>query len=121
MEDHPLQREMPLLARLDAPAIVQPEIMRTVRTYREAVRLCWQLRRVRNMSFRQLAAEAELPHQHVSDYFNVDDKPGRRDLPGDAVRPVESVLGNTAITQWHNAQAGLTVLEEMQASRQAAA
>ena len=44
----------------------------------------------------------------------------RRSLPGDAVAAFETVAGNTAISQWHAARAGLTVLEELQASRRAA-
>jgi hypothetical protein len=120
VETHPLQGEFPLFARMNGPSVVAPEIMRTAKTYRQAVRLCWQLRRVRNMTYRQLATEAGLHFQHVTDYFNADDKPSRRDLPGQHVRAVETALGNTAISQWHAAQAALTVLEEMQASRRAA-
>ena len=120
MKEHPLQGEFPLLARMGAPSVVPLEIVRTARTYREAVRLCWQLRRVKGMTFRQLAAHVGVPHQHVGDYFNADDRPHRRDLPGDAVRDVEDVLGNTAVSQWHALRAQLTVLEEMQAARRAA-
>lgn len=101
---------------MEGPAIVPAEIMRTARSYREAVRLCWQLRRVRSLTFRQLAAEAGLVHQHVGDYFNADDKRHRRDLPGGAVLVVESVLGNTAISQWHAMGAQFTVLEVLQAA-----
>lgn len=117
--DHQLQREFPLLARMEGPSVVPDSLMRLATTYRTAVRLCWQLRRVRNMTMRQLAAEAGVPHQHVSDYFNPDDKPSRRDLPGDAVAAVEAVLGNCAITQWHATQARFTVLEVLQAGRAA--
>lgn len=117
MEQHALQREFPLLARLEGPAVVPPELMRTAVTYREAVRLCWALRRLRNLTFRQLAAECGLVHQHVGDYFNGDDKPGRRDLPPGATKVVEGVLGNTAISQWHARNAQFTVLEELQAGR----
>lgn len=113
-----LQLEFPLLTRMEGPAIVPTEVLRTAKTYRQAVRLCWGLRRVKGMTYRQLAAECELIHQHVGDYFNADDKPMRRELPGEAVALVESVLGNTAITQWHARRAGLTVLEELQARRQ---
>lgn len=120
LEDHPLQRELPLLARMGAPDVVPVEIVRTANTYRQAVRLCWQLRRLRRLTFRQLAAETGVPPQHVGDYFNADDGRFRRDLPGDSVKAIEAVLGNTAITQWHAQQAQLTVLEEMQATRRAA-
>lgn len=116
-----VQREFPLLARLEGPAIVPIDLMRAAQSYRQAVRLAWALRRVRNMTFRQLAAEAGLVYQHVGDYFNTDDQPHRRDLPGHAVAAVEAVLGNTAVSQWHAMQAKLTVVEELQASRRFAA
>lgn len=117
--EHTQQLEFPLLTRMEGAAIVPPEILRTAKTYRQAVRLCWGLRRVKGMTYRQLAAECELVYQHVGDYFNADDKPGRRELPAEAVVRVESFIGNHAISQWHARRAGLTVLEELQASRRA--
>ncbi len=115
-----LQRELPLLCRLDGPSVVPPTFVRTARTYRQAVRLCKALSPRRRITLRQLAEEAGLPPQHVSDYLNPDDVPTRRDLPGDAVAAFERALGNTAVSQWHAMQAQLTVLEEVQAERSAA-
>lgn len=109
------QMQLRLLGRLDRPSIVPPQALRRARSYRQAVRLCRAVSPRSRITLRQLAEEAGLPAQHVSDYFNVDDKPGRRDLPGHAVPAVERALLNTAITQWHAMQAGLTVLEEIQA------
>jgi hypothetical protein len=120
LEYETLQREFPLLARMEGPAVVPAELMRTVKTYRQAVRLCWALRRLRKLTFRQLAVECDLIYQHVGDYFNEDDKPGRRDLPAEAVRSVEALLGNTAVTQWHVRNAALTCIEELQALRRTA-
>jgi hypothetical protein len=116
-----LQREFPLMGRLEGPAIVPTELMRLAQTYRQACRLAWMLRRLRKLTYRQLAAECDLIYQHVGDYFNPDDDPYRRDLPGDAVKRVEWFLGNTAISQWHARNAGFSVLEEMQAGRRVAA
>jgi hypothetical protein len=104
-----------LLCRLDAPSVVDPKLVAECKTYRDAVRLCWNLRRVHYMSHAQLAAEAGLYAPHVSSYLS--EKPNRRDLPGSAVRAVEWVLGNTAITQFHAMQARLTCLEEIQAMK----
>lgn len=109
------QLQLRLLGRLDRPSIVPPQAMRCVQTYRQAVRMCRAVSPRRRITLRQLAEEAGLPPQHVSDYFNSDDRPGRRDLPGHCVRAVEAALANTAISQWHAMQAGLTVLEEIQA------
>jgi hypothetical protein len=107
-------RLAPLLARLEGPSVVPVNLIRLATTYRQAVRLCWALRRVRNMTLRQLAAEAGLIHQHVGDYLNPDDRPGRRDLPGGAVEAFECIAGNTFISQWHAMRASLTVLEQFQ-------
>lgn len=115
------QLQLALLCRLDGPAIVPPQALRAAKTYRQAVRLCRALSPRSRLTLRQLAGEAGLPAQHVSDYFNADDKPGRRDLPGDRVAAIERVLGNSAVSQWHAMQAQLTVLEELQASARAAA
>ncbi len=115
-----LQRELPLLCRLDGPSVVPPAIVRSARTYRQAVRLCRALSPRRRITLRQLAEEAGLPPQHVSDYLHPDDRRTRRDLPGDAVAAFERALGNTAVSQWHALQAHLTVLEEVQAERAAA-
>jgi hypothetical protein len=115
MEQIPLR----LLCRLDAPAVVPPAEIAKCKTYRDAVKLCWRLRRVRNMTQRQLAEEAGLYAPHVSCYLHDTDR--SRDLPGSAVRAFEMACGNTAISQWHSLQAQLTVVEEMQAMRLEAA
>jgi hypothetical protein len=117
MEQMPLR---PLMGRLEGPAIVPASLIAMCATYRDAVRLCWERRRVHYMTKRQLAAEAGLLPQHVTDYLHPDDKPGRRDLPGDRVAAFEAVCGNTAVSQWHAHNSRLTVLEELQAERLAA-
>ena len=114
MDQMPLR---PLLGRLEGPAVVPAHLIKTCRTYRDAVRLCWELRRVRGMTLRQLAAEAGLIYQHVTDYLHADGKPGRRDLPGKHIKQYECACGNTAVSQWVAMNAVLTVLEELQASR----
>jgi len=113
--ENPLQLELPLLCRLDGPAVVPPVVLRTAHSYREACRLFRRLCPRRTMSLRQVAEESGLVAQHVGEYFNHDDRRQRRDLPAAAVPAVERVMGNTAISQWLAAQAKLTVLEEMQA------
>ena len=111
---------LPLLGRLNGPSVVPTYYVLRCKTYREAVRMCWGLRRVHFMNFRQLAAEGGFYFQHVGDWLNPDDKPTRRSLPGDCINRFESVVGNTLVSQWLAARAGLTVQEEMQASRLAA-
>jgi hypothetical protein len=112
------QKEFPLMGRIDAPSVAPAQWVRAAKTYREAVRLCWRLRRVTYMTRQQLSSEAELYPQHVTDYLHEDDKPSRRSLPADAIARFEAVVGNTLISQWLAAQSKLTVLEEMTATRQ---
>lgn len=112
------QLEMRLLCRLDAPSIVPPSIVAKCQSYRDAVKLCWQLRRVRNMTQARLAEEAGLYAPHVTRYLH--DGKTQRDLPAWAIRAFETTCGNTAVTQWLNLGAKLTVLEEIQAERAAA-
>jgi len=112
------QLQLRLLCRLDGPSVVPTTSIAHCKTYREAVRLCWQLRRVRNMTQARLAEEAGLYAPHVTCYLH--DGTRQRDLPGQAVARFELACGNTAITQWMALQAKLTVLEEIQAERAAA-
>lgn len=114
MEQMPLS----LLGRLDAPSVVDPRLIDQCKTYRDAVKLCWQLRRVRNMTQAQLAQEAELYAPHVTTYLK--DSKRQRDLPGWGIRGFEWACGNTAVTQWINRGARLAVVEEMSFLRAAA-
>ncbi|WP_156480921.1 hypothetical protein [Variovorax sp. PAMC 28711] len=114
-------REFPLMGRIDAPSIAPEQWVRLAKTYRQAVRISWQLKRVHFMTRTQLAAEANLYPQHVTDYLHEDDKPSRRDLPADAIARFEAVVGNTLVSQWVAARSRLTVLEEITATRAIAA
>lgn len=113
-------RELALIGRMDGPSAVPMQTVTSCRTYRDAVRLSWALRRVKGMSKAMLSSFAQLTPQHVSDYLAEDDNAGRRDLPAEAISRFESVVGNTLVSQWLARQSNLTVLEEMQATRAAA-
>lgn len=114
------QLNLALLGRVNGPSVAPLQYVVSCKTYRQAVRMSWGLRRVHLMTQQQLAAEAGLRAQLISDYLNPDDRPQRRDLPADRIAAFESVVGNTLVTQWLAARAVLTVLEEMQATRAAA-
>lgn len=116
-----VQLEFPLLARLEGPHVAPSYYVNRCKSYREAVQMCWALRRVHLMTKRQLAAEARLRPQLVSDYLHPDNAAFRRDLPGDSINSFQAVCGNTLVTQWLAANDALTVLEEMQATRLATA
>lgn len=114
------QIEMPLLQRLQGPAVVPTSMLALASTYRQAVRVCWQLRRAKGLTVTDLAREFGFNRQHASDYLNPDDAPTRRNLPPEQIATFEDVCGNAFITQWLAARQGLTVLEELQAERAAA-
>ena len=112
------QLELRLLCRLDAPSVVPPSLVAECKTYRDAVKLCWRLRRVKATTQATLAERVGLYAPHVTRYLH--DGKTQRDLPAWAIRGVECECGNTAITQWLNQGAQLTILEEIQAERMAA-
>ena len=114
-----MQRELPLLGRLDGPSVVPPQLIAGL-SYREVVRLSWQLRRIKKATRAMLAAECGLYASHVTDYLNPDDEKHRRDLPAHAIPAFEAFCGNTAVSQWIASAARLTVLEEVQAMKAAA-
>lgn len=114
------QQQLPLLGRLDGPSVAPEQCVARAKTYREAVRLAWQLRRVHFMTRQQLASEAGLYPQHVTDYLHEDDHPKRRDLPAHHIHAFNVVVGNTLVSQWLAHLDGLTILEEMQATKAAA-
>lgn len=115
------QTSLPLLGRIDAPDTVPRSLLSTVKTYRQAVRLCWALRRAKGLMATDLARHFDFTRQHVSDYLNPDDHPARRSLPPDRIADFEDACGNTAITQWLASRHRFTLLEELQAEARAAA
>jgi len=114
------QLTLPLLGRIDASAVAPPALLKQAKTYRQAVRLCWTLRRAKGMRPTDLARDFGFVRQHVSDYLAADDRDGRRDLPADRIYDFEDACGNAVITQWLASRQRLTILEEMQAMREAA-
>lgn len=98
--------------------VLPPEVVMGLRSYRHACRMAWRLRNPR-ITQRSLAELAGLYPSHVSDYFSLHEH--RRELPAKCVAAVERVLGNTTISQYLAQQSCLTVLEEIQAVRRAAA
>lgn len=111
------QVSLPLLVRLDGPAVAPGHLVALASTYRDAVRLAWANKRIHFATLRQLAAETGMPPQHVSDYLNGDDKTTRRSLPPERIAAFEAFVGNCIVSQCVAHQANLTVLEEVQASK----
>lgn len=115
-----MQTNLALMGRIDAPDTVPRNLLAAVKTYRQAVRLCWALRRAKGMKATDLARDFEFNRQHVTDYLTDDDRRTRRSLPAERIKDFEDACGNSAITQWLASRQKFTLLEEMQADRAAA-
>ncbi len=113
-----MQLNLPMLTVYEGPRLVDPSLIAAIKTYREAVRVCWDLRTRRNLSKRLLAAEAGLYASHLSDYISEDDS--KRELPAKHVNAFEVQCGNRVISQWLAASAHLTIMEQFIVQRRAA-
>jgi hypothetical protein len=110
----PAQLSLPMLMRLDGPSILPPQRLLSVGTYRQAVAMCWALRRdhgdgAQSACARFIGAQVS----HMSAYLS--DDPEKRDMPAKFVRAFEVWCGNTAVTQFLARGSKLTVAEEFQA------
>jgi hypothetical protein len=92
------QLSLPMLTVYSGPRLVDQAEVAKCRSYREAVRLCWEQRTRINLKRIQVAEYCGLYASHVTDYFSA--SPSRRELPAKKVDVVERVLGNRAISQW---------------------
>lgn len=116
-----MNRELPLIGCLDNEiCFVQENVIGQCKTYRQAVRLSWDLRRHKGMTMRTLAEITGSYPSHISDYLAKDDKPTRRDLKAEDLHTWALAVGNYAVQQWLAKQDQLTILEELQAQRRAA-
>lgn len=105
-----MQLSLPMLTVYTGPRLIDPDIVTAVRTYREAVCACWDMRTRRNLTRRVLADEAQLYASHVSDYLSIDDC--KRELPARYINAFEIACGNRMVSQWLAAQAQLTIMEQ---------
>jgi hypothetical protein len=113
------QLNLPMLTVYTGPRLIDMEIVDACRTYREAVRGCWDMRTRRQLTKRVLAEAAGLYPSHVSDYISLD--AAKRELPAKHVNSFEVECGNRFISQWLARQANLTILELfVQGARRAA-
>lgn len=113
------QLALNLMCRHEGPAIVPPFAIENLGSYRDAVRLCWDLRRdvaegAKSACARHIGAHVS----HMSDYLS--DEQCKRDMPAKFIKGFEVWSGNTAISQYIAHLALLTVLEEIQTMRRAA-
>lgn len=107
------QLQLQMLTVYDGPQLVDREVILACKTYREAVRACWELgkRRRPGYTMRHLAEDIGCYPPHVTDYLHPDDKPSRRDLPAKRVVQFENEMGNRLVSQWMAWQAQLPVID----------
>ena len=103
------QLTLPMLTVYEGPRLVDHDAVKAARSYREAVRLCWDLRHRKNLPKTLLAQESGIYASHATDYLSDDES--RRELPAKHIAAFEVSCGNRAISQWLSAQAHLTILE----------
>lgn len=103
------QLVLPMLTYYEGPRLVDADAIKAARSYRDAVRLCWDMRTRKNFPKALLAQEAGLYASHVTDYLS--DKAEKRELPAKHIAAFEVSCGNRAISQWLASQANLTILE----------
>ncbi|MFM0503927.1 hypothetical protein [Paraburkholderia caffeinilytica] len=110
-------------ARAEQPALAPIDSVAECESFRDAVRLGWELRRIQNMTRSSLAERIGAYASHVSDYMHPDDQKARRNLPADLIDDFEWAAGNRAVTQYLLYKAGieltLTIMEEVIAQRAA--
>lgn len=101
---------LPMLTVYSGPRLVGAEVLGGILTYRDAVRVCWDLRTRRYLTRRALAEEVGLYASHLSDYLS--DQESKRELPAKHIDGFERSCGNRVITQFlTTSQAQLTILE----------
>jgi hypothetical protein len=109
---------------LSGPAFLPDSAVRECLTFRDAVRLAWNHRRIKAMTMATLAERCGLYASHVTDYLNAqaEDKNGRarRSMPADRIATFEMHVGNRAVTQFLVRQASLTLMEEVLEARRTA-
>jgi len=116
-----MNRELRLIGCVDNDiCFVQENAIAQCKTYRQAVRLSWDLRKNKGMTLRTLAEIIGGYPSHISDYLAKDDKPTRRNLKAEYLHTWSLAVGNYCVQQWLAKQDRLTYLEEIQAQRNAA-
>lgn len=114
-----VQLVLPMLTRIDGPAMVQPHELDQLHSYRQAVRWAWMQRKRSQMTMRALAEELGSYPSHITDFLNADDAPSRKSLPAEKVAAFDYAVGNTAVSQWLAMRSQLPVMVMLEDRRAA--
>lgn len=107
------QLELPFLYRIDAPRVLHPDEIAELKTYREAVLLCWSKRRDKSDGAQSACARwCGIQVSHMSSYLS--DDPKQRDMPAKYVKAFQIWCDNTAIGQFQARESALSVSQEVE-------
>jgi len=108
------QLELHLMGCVEGPRMIPMSDVLKIKSYAEAVSVCWSNRRVAGMTKTSLAALTGMRPSHLTDYFSIErvDSQGRelREMPAKYIPAFEMVTGNTCVSQWLLSQGPLSVL-----------
>ena len=106
------QQQLPMLTVYTGPKLVGSDVVCSVKSYRDAVQKCFELRTRPRMSNALIAEEVGCCASHIGDYVTTQERKTRHDLPAEHIQAFEVAMGNRLITQWMTSQANLTILEQ---------
>jgi hypothetical protein len=82
------------------PEFLPIEEVMKCESFRDAVRLSWEFRRIKAMTQSTLAERIGTYASHVTDYMHRDDDPKRRNLPANKLSRWAVHVGNFGVQQW---------------------
>lgn len=100
---------------LNGPQSAPTDVVKSCSSYKHAIRLEWSMRRIKSMTQSQCAVLCGFHAPHFSQWLKEDGP----DMPAKFLKNFHSITGWTLGTQYLAMQAGLTVMEEVQANIQA--
>lgn len=112
-----MQLILPMLTVYTGPRFVGASVINAIKTYRDAVRICWDMRVDKHLTKAELARRVGCYASHVTDYLKAG--PSRRNLPAEFIDAFERECQNRVISQWQARRAELTILEQLFEQRKA--
>ena len=101
-----MSQEMPFFEVVGEPTMVSQQNIAPLRNEADAVRLCWDCRRIR-YSLSDAAALLLMPKSHLSNILS-----GKKYLPNDFRIRFQALCGNWAIRQYEDSVCGFVTARE---------
>ena len=107
------QLELPILCRIDAPSVLHPDEIARLKTWRDAVLLCWSKRRDKSDGAQSACARwCGIQVSHMSSYLSDDQK--QRDMPAKYAKAFQAWCGVAVLGQFQAREAALSVTQEVE-------